>query len=263
MPDQNTPANPANPAPVVVDPKAAPVVDPKAAPAADPANPNPAPVDPKAAPTDPKATPADPKGTADPEDPEKGYWPEDWRQKYAKGDAKLLKRLERFASPAAAIDAWIAAQAKISSGALKEPLKADASPEELAAWRAENGVPETPDKYELQLTDGLIVGEADKPFVDDFLKTAHGKNMDAGTVSAAVNWFLSKQEEAVAARAEKDATIRAQCFDQLREEFGPQYKNEIKIAMAALDNAPPGVKDAFLAGRLAAEAMSQSSMGQS
>ena len=236
MPDL-TPANPATPAPVV-----------------DPATPNPAPVDPSHTP----ATPAvDPAPAADPAnsppsvaDPAKGYWPEDWRQKYAGEDPKLLKRLERFASPDAALDALIAAQAKISAG-VKDPLKADATPEELAAWRAENGVPETPDAYELKLTDGLIIGDSDKPFVDEFLTIAHAKNMDSATVSTAVDWFLGKQQELIAEQAERDGERRVKTFEALREEFGPQYKTEVKVAMQALESAAPGVKDAFLAGRLA------------
>ena len=83
---------------------------------------------------------------------------------------KKLKKLGRYASPQAALDALFNAQARISSGELKAPLKEDATPEEKAAWRAENNIPETPDKYELKLSDGLIVGDADKPLVDDFLK---------------------------------------------------------------------------------------------
>ena len=34
-----------------------------------------------------------------------GDWPADWRQKYAGDDPKILKRLERYGSPKAALDA--------------------------------------------------------------------------------------------------------------------------------------------------------------
>lgn len=230
-----TPATPASPAPVAPTPAPAP------APINEPAAPAPAPSNEPAAPapTDPAAPAAETS------------WPDDWRQKYAAGDEKKLKKLERYGSPQAALDALFNAQSRISSGELKAPLKADATPEELSAWRAENNIPETPDKYELALPDGLIVGEADKPFVDDFLASAHGKNMDSATVSAAVGWFLSKQEEVVAQQAARDTETRMKTFEQLRDEYGPGYKQEVKIAMAALDNAPEGIKDAFLAGRLA------------
>lgn len=178
-------------------------------------------------------------------------WPTDWREKYAGDDDKKLKKLGRYASPQAALDALFNAQARISSGELKAPLKEDATPEEKAAWRAENNIPETPDKYELKLSDGLIVGDADKPLVDDFLKTAHDRNMDSATVSTAVDWFLNKQQQAVEQQAEADANRRQLAFEALREEFGPNYKTEIKIAEQALENAPADLKDAFLSGRLA------------
>lgn len=178
-------------------------------------------------------------------------WPEDWREKYASGDEKKLKKLERYGSPQAALDALFNAQARISSGELKAPLAADATPEEKAAWREENGIPAEPSGYKLDLSDGLIIGEADKPFVDEFLAVAHEGNFKQEEVTKALDWFFKKQEAMVAQRAEQDANARVAAFEQLREEFGPNYKQEVKIAMAALDNAPPEVKDSFLTGRLA------------
>ena len=58
-------------------------------------------------------------------------WGEDWRDKVAKGDAKKLSRLGRYASPEAVVDALIAAQNRISSGDLKPTLKKDATPEQI------------------------------------------------------------------------------------------------------------------------------------
>jgi hypothetical protein len=42
-------------------------------------------------------------------------WPEDWREKAAKGDEKRLNQLKRYASPLAAFEALESAQKKISS----------------------------------------------------------------------------------------------------------------------------------------------------
>ena len=226
---ENIPATPATPAPVVAAPAPA-VVDPSPAPVADP---SPTPV------ADPAPAPA------------ASGWPDDWRQKYAGDDEKKLKKLERYGSPQAALDALFNAQSRISSGELKAPLAADATPEEKAAWRADNGIPAEPTGYKLDLSDGLIIGEADKPFVDEFLAVAHEGNFKQEEVTKALDWFFKKQEDVVSMQAERDAQTRAATFEQLRDEFGPNYKQEVKIAMAALDNAPEGVKDSFLAGRLA------------
>ena len=230
MPETN-PATPATPAPVVAAPAPA-VADPSPAPAPV-AAPSPTPV------PDPAPAPA------------ASDWPDDWRQKYAAGDEKKLKKLERYGSPQAALDALFNAQSRISSGELKAPLPANATPEEKAAWREENGIPAEPSGYKLDLSDGLIIGEADKPFVDEFLAVAHESNFKQEEVTKALDWFFEKQEAVVSQQAERDANARVAAFEQLREEFGPNYKQEVKIAMAVLDSAPEGVKGSFLAGRLA------------
>ncbi len=88
----------------------------------------------------------------------KTAWGEDWREKLAKGDEKKLKSLQRFASPEALTDSYMSAAERIRSGELKTVLPKDAKPEELAAWRKENGIPETPDKYDLTFESGLVIG---------------------------------------------------------------------------------------------------------
>src|SRR5690242_14053786 len=103
-------------------------------------------------------------------------WPEDWRQQIAGNDEKYAKRLERYGSIKDVANALIATQNQISAGELRSALKANATPEETAAWRAENGIPEAPEKYDLTMPQGIVFGEDDKPFVDSFLKAAHGAN---------------------------------------------------------------------------------------
>lgn len=200
--------------------------------------------DPAAPAADPAAPPADPAPTA-------GDWPEDWRQKYAAGDEKIMKRLERYGSPKAAIDALFAAQAKISSGELKTALKPDATPEELASWRVDNGIPEKPEDYELGLPNGLVIGEADKPIVDDFLKAAHEANLHPNQVNQALGWYFDKQEQAFAEQAARDEEARIRAEDTLREEFGPEYRRNLEIARNFLRGAPESVREKLETGRAA------------
>jgi hypothetical protein len=189
---------------------------------------------------EPAAEPAQPT-------PTEGDWPADWRQKYAGEDPKLLKRLERYGSPKAALDALFAAQAKVAEKGTR--LKEGATPEEVAAWRAENGIPESPDKYELSLPNGLVIGEADKEGVSEFLKQAHEANMSPAQVSQAVSWYLDKQEQALAAQSARDEETRMAAEDELRSEYGPEYRRNIRIANELLDEAPEGLKDKILASR--------------
>lgn len=223
------------------------------------ATPTPAPVDPAPAPAQapaptepiaavPAPAPTEPAASAEPV--AESVWPEDWRQKYSQ-DPAVQKRLERYASPKAALDALFAAQTRISKGDLLPTLKENATPEELADYRTAHGIPDTPEGYDLTLSNGLIIGEADKPLVDEFLKTAHAENMHPSQVQKTLGWYMDKQEQARVAQEARDAESRIGCLDTLREEFGPNYQKEVKIAFDVLNAAPPDVKDRFLGGRLA------------
>lgn len=188
-----------------------------------------------------------PVGETPPVDSTGGDWPADWRQKYAGEDPKILKRLERYGSPKAALDALFAAQAKVSEKGTR--LREGATPDEVAQWRTENGIPDAPDKYELNLPNGLVIGDADREGVADFLKQAHEANMLPSQVNQAVAWYLDKQEQVVAAQAARDEETRMAAEDELRAEYGPEYRRNVVIANQLLDSAPEGVKDRILAAR--------------
>lgn len=183
---------------------------------------------------------------------EGGYWPDDWREKASKGDAKLTARFSRYANPEAALTALIAAQNRISSGELKSVLGKDAKPEEIAAWRAEQGIPETPDKYDLNLGDGLVVGADDKPMVDQFLKAAHDSNQTPDQVKATLKSYYAVNERITADRVEKDRQIQEETTETLRADWGPEFRRNINLVHGLFDaTASPELKQAFLGGRLA------------
>jgi hypothetical protein len=231
-------------------------------PAPDPApNPNPVPAgDPSAIKTpisgdpDPAANPTpNPEGdpAADPADPPKGYWPDDWRIKLAGKDEKLAKRLDRFASPEGVWKSFRAMEQRLSSGELKKALGKDASPEEVAAWRKDAGIPEKPEDYDLKFDNGLVIGKADKPLVAEFLKSMHGENATPGQVKAGIAAYYRIQEQAQATRAEQDAQARATAEDDLRAEWGVDYRRNVGMVQALLNTIPDGVRDHFANARLA------------
>lgn len=183
--------------------------------------------------------------------PSPSDWPADWRERIAGDDRKALEQLKRAGSPA---DIWKKARSleqKLSSGEYRRDLPKEASPEQLAAWRIERGIPEAASDYSIELPDGVVPGEADNPVIDAFKQHAHARNWDNAKVNEALGWYYAEQERQQASRAEADAAFRQTAETELRETFGPQLTpnlNAVKNLVAAM---PQGVAENFLAGRLA------------
>lgn len=225
----------ATPAAAAPTPAAAPASA-SAAPAAAPAA-----AAPSAAPAvaDPAAAPA-----ADP----KGYWPEDWRKTVSKEDAKTLARLERYASPEAALHALIAAQNRIAAGELKPVLGKNATPEQVAEYRQALGIPETADKYDLGKDAAGIPADA----LAEILKEAHATHQTPEQVKATLRAQRSVIQGITSARAEADIKAQTDGEDALRAEWGPEFRRNISLIHGMLDGAAsPALKEAILGGRLA------------
>lgn len=195
--------------------------------------------------------------SADKKDDSKGYWPEDWRNKYVEkmpeGEErdKMIGRLNRYASPQAAIDALIAAQNKIASGKYKEPLGEKPTAEELTAWRKENGIPESAKEYEIKLGEGFVIGDDDKEMVDSFLEVAHSKNYTPEQVNQVLNWYYQRQEAAYEKQYEADRTFKAGAEEELRAEYGAEYKSNLNLLSNFLDTAGEGVAEIITQARAA------------
>lgn len=232
-------APPAAPAPPAASPPAA--APPAAAAPAAPAPPAASP--PAAAPAA-----ASPPAAAGADDSAKANWRDDWRETMAKGDAKVLARLQRYASPEAVSDAMLAAQNRISSGDLKPVLKKDSTPEQIAEWRAANGVPETADKYDL----GVKVTDGAKALLDVYLPIAHAANMTPDQVKASLGFIAQMNKAENEQRATRDVELEESGEEALRAEWGGEYKRNVTFIHNLLDGAAtPEFKDALLGGRLA------------
>lgn len=169
-------------------------------------------------------------GGADPVDKPAGVqadWPADWKEKAAGGDEKILKLLERRATPKDLAKSYADLNAKLSSGEYKKATAApdaEKDPEGLKAWRAENNVPESFDKYDLKLDDGLVIGDEDKPYVDQFLKSALDRNFTQAQTKDALNIYFKMQEEQKSRMTEYDNTNKAAAEDEMRADWGPEFR---------------------------------------
>ena len=179
----------------------------------------------------------------------------DWaatRAKIAGTDEKLLKQLSRYGTLDEALKAGLSAQEKIAKTRATRPGK-DASPEELAAYREANGIPESPDGYEIDLPNGIVLGEADQPYVDEFLKIAHSHHLPPETANAIAATQLELREKDIAARAQADKESSVNAYETLSkpEEWGSELKLNLNMIRGLLDGAPPGVKENLEASRAA------------
>lgn len=214
MPDPVDP-KPKDPTPTPGDPK--------------PGDPTPTPVDP--APGDPTPTPVDPT-PADPT-PEP-TWPEDWRDQFAGDDEGFKNVLGRYGSPLEAAKAYRTLYNERRSGTLVKPLGEDASEEEIKRHREEQGIPDEPGGYYDQLGD-LVIGDDDKPQVDEFLALAHKHNRSPEEVKEYVGWYYANQEAQLEQRLAQDKTDLATIEDELRPEWGDHYRGNVNQVAGLLD----------------------------
>lgn len=174
-------------------------------------------------------------------------WPTDWRDKLAGGDAKVRERLERFGSPA---DVWKHARSlETRQGEMKAPLPKDPTPEQLAQWRKDNGIAESPDKYDLNLGEGVVIGEQDKPMVDKFLTKMHGVNATNDSVKAALGAYYEILAEQHIERERQDAEFHQKSTQELAAEWGADYTKNVNMIGNLLALAPEAVRTQLLASR--------------
>ena len=167
-----------------------------------------------------------------------------------KGDDKLKARLTRYSDPGALIDAHLTLQEDISKGVFKRGLKADAKAEEVTKWRQENGIPETPDKYEIKLTGDRKVLPADKPLIEAVLAKFHTQNAPPALASAAVDAYYDIQQTLQDNLKRQDAETKAKTEHQLRVEWQGNYEPYKRDIEAFLDMAPKDVRDRLKGARL-------------
>ncbi len=174
-------------------------------------------------------------------------FPEDWRDKLAGDDQKYRKQLERYASPQALAKAHKELQSKVSSGELLKAAKLpeNPTPEDLAAWRKENDVPEKAADYLSGMPSGVIIGDEDKERVNSFIETMHGKNVSKDVVQAAIEWNQNKIETERQEVYDRNADLQEQTEEALRAEWGPEFKRNINLVNGVIATLPEAARDVF------------------
>ncbi len=114
-----------------------------------------------------------------------------------------------------------------------------------------NGIPEAPDKYDVKLADGIVIGDADKPRVDAFLKEMHAAHAPAETVNAALNAYYKIIQNEQGDVSIKDDSFRTESETALKTEWGADFKKNLTLIQGLLSSAPEGVADKLISGRTA------------
>ncbi len=175
-------------------------------------------------------------------------WPENWRQAWAGDDAKKLARLERFTDPAKAFDALVEAQNKIRAGELAKPLAKDAKPEEVAAWRQANGIPEKPEGYFDKLPSGRVIGRDDLPMFTDVAAKMHALNVAPAAMHELVEWYYKGQDAESAKLSEADKAESRAAEDALRAAWGNDYRANENHLENYITGLPEGLQKTFREG---------------
>lgn len=180
----------------------------------------------------------------------KPYWPTDWREKMAEqasaGDKKAyereMMRLSRISDPSGVYGSYRELDAKFSSGGLVKIPGKDAKPEELAAFQKALGWAEKPEEMvgQIKLENGAVIGDADKPVLDGFLKAVHGATSAQDYLNKSMNWYYKLQEDQAAALDDGDEKFKIEATRALKEEFGPAFNRRTNAIATLYDIAPGG-----------------------
>jgi hypothetical protein len=174
-----------------------------------------------------------------------------WRDELAGGDERFRKRAERWPSLADVGRSYLALEHKLSSGEYKRALPKDALPDEIAAWRAENGIPQSWEDYEIELGNGMAAGEADRPLLMAFAQFAHERGLSNADANEFATWYFEHQDALVSQREDADADFKLKSEEELRDEMGPDYRRNINVANAMLGAMPGNLAGRLAQGRMA------------
>lgn len=183
---------------------------------------------------------------------DKGADAPDWRTRLAGDDAAFAKTLGRYSDEAAFGKAHRALQTKLSSGEFKKALPAGATPEELATWRKENGLPDKAEGYleKMELPKGLVIGEADKPIVAEFATAALEGNVDPKQFNGMVAKYYDILDKQKAAREDADVAFKTESEETLRGEWqGAAFRQNLTAVNNLLATWPTDLATSVLAGR--------------
>ena len=178
-------------------------------------------------------------------------WREDWRDAFAGSNKDDLKMLNRYKDPSGVWKAFKSLRSKMDGGEYKRRMPEGDDEEAIKQWRAEAGIPETADAYLENLPQDLQVEEDDKPYLDAYFKQMHARGVPVEDAQAGLQAYYEIQASEIEQRLEQDRVNQQRFEDELRSEWGPEYRANMNSIHNLLDtHGPEGLKEALFAARL-------------
>jgi len=203
-----------------------------------------------------------PATTAAPASPTADAWfakvPETWRNDLVgmlPQDAQTTAKniFDRVPSINVLANNYYEAQLKLRKGLPPEDvpyLPKNATPEQIKEYRSKVDVPDTADKYELSLEQGLVLGEEDRKMFAPVFNILHAAHTPTPVVSALVNEYLKLDQQQVAQVKLQDDRDRQEAQLALKKAWGVDYDRNMGLVEMFFADLPVEVKDAFLGARL-------------
>jgi hypothetical protein len=164
------------------------------------------------------------------------YWPQDWKTKLVGDDAesKFAKWVARYGSPDAALKGGFEAVNMVRSGQYKKALTDGAKPEDVAAWRAENGVPEKPEDYKITVPAEFTPDDASKKAAEAavaaYKPVFHELNISQGVAEQLVARHFAEEAAVHQARYEAAQQAMEKYKLDLAREYGRDYETNMRTA---------------------------------
>jgi hypothetical protein len=177
-----------------------------------------------------------------------------WRTTWAGADDKKKAWAERRPDIKVALDSAYAADQKIAelSAAAKKVLPENATPEQVAQYRKDNGIPEKPEAY----FDGLpaevkaSLDDTAKAILTPYLAKLQELNVSPQVATQLIALRQAEANRWAEDRIAQDAQVRQKTEDALRADWGNNYRAEINNINGLLKGAPQDVQDMFFDARL-------------
>jgi hypothetical protein len=173
------------------------------------------------------------QGVADDMPEGEGHPNADWRDLVE--DQDLKRQLDRYESVEDLARHNLALRRRLSRSIT--PPGDDADTEELAAFRARMGVPESPEDYDYEAPDDLpeeLAAFAGDDELAEIFELAHGLSLTQDQLSSLLDWRYEKLAGTGERLAEELGRRRAEAETALQREWGRDYRRNLHLSQRAL-----------------------------